>query len=128
MDARLESLSREQASLLAGTGVVNSRKRNIGEQSLLYAQKIVELAKDTTMVTWIDNYDKWRCSRNAARQHNISINATCVAKLPVAPSNGVPRFRGVRTVPELLSTIGQLSTVLPQAVRSFRGKVDEVRP
>ena len=47
--------------------------------------------------------------------------------LLVAPSNGVPQFRKVKTVPELLSTIGQLPTVLRQAVRSFRGKVDKVR-
>ena len=33
-------------------------KPNIAEQSLLYAQKIVELAKDNTLVTWIDNYNK----------------------------------------------------------------------
>ena len=90
MDARLESLSREQASLLAGTGIVNRRKTNIAELSLLYAQKIVELAKDNTMVTSTDNDNKWRYSRNVAQQRNLSINATCVAMLPVAPSDGIP--------------------------------------
>ena len=85
VDACLESLSKEQASLLAGTRLVNNRKPNSAEQSLLYAQKIVELAKDNTMVTWTENYNKWRYSRNVARQRNISINGTCVAMLPVAP-------------------------------------------
>ena len=37
VDARLENLSREQAPLLAGTRVVNSRKPKIAEQSLRYA-------------------------------------------------------------------------------------------
>ena len=82
VDARLESLSREQPSLLAGTRLVNSRKPNIAEQSLLYAQKIVEVAEDNTMVTWIDNYNKWRYSRNVARQHNISIS---ISMRPVSP-------------------------------------------
>ena len=94
VDARLETLSRERAYLLAGRGLVNSQKRNIAEQSLLYAHKIVEHTKDNNMVTWIDNYSKWRYSRNVAPQRNISINATCVAMLPVAPSNGVPPFGG----------------------------------
>ena len=47
--------------------------------------------------------------------------------LPVAPSNRIPRFGGVKTVPELLSAIGQFPAMLSLAVRSFRGKVDEVR-
>ena len=126
VDARLESLSREQASLLAGTGLVNGRKPNIAKQSSLYAWKAVELAKDNTMVTWIDNYNKRRYTRNAARQRNISINATSVTMLPVARSDGVPRFRGVKTVPELLSAMEQLLTMLRHSVRSFRGKVDKV--
>ena len=126
VDARFENLSREQASLLAGTGFVNGRKPNIAEQTVLYAQKILELAKDNTMVTWIDNYNQWRYSRNVARQRNISINATCVAMLPVAPSDGIPRFGGVKTIPELLSAIGHLPTMLRLAARSFRGKVRQV--
>ena len=47
----LENLSKEQASLLGGIGLVNRRKPNIAEQSLLYAHKIVQQAKDKTMVT-----------------------------------------------------------------------------
>ena len=90
---------RKQASLPAGTRLVKSPKPNIAEHPLLYAQKGVQIATHTTMVTWIDNYNKWRCSRNAARQRNISINATRVAMLPVAPSDGIPLFRGVKTVP-----------------------------
>ena len=119
VDARLESLSGEQASLLAGTGLAHSRKLNIAEQSLLYAQKIVELAKDNTMVTWIDNYNKWRYSRNVARQRNISINATCVAMLPIAPSNVVPRFKGVKTVPECLGYCLPLGNSLLCCGRQF---------
>ena len=127
MDAGLENLPREQASLHARTRLVNGLKPNIAEESLLYAEKIVALAKDNTMVPWIDNYNKWRHSGNVPRQRNISIHATCVAMLPVAPSDGVPRFTAVKTVPELLSAIGQLPTVLRHAVPSIRGKIDEVQ-
>ena len=127
VDAPLESLSGEQASLLAGTGLVNSRKPNIAEHTLLYAQKIVQLAKDNTRVTWVDNYNKWRYSRNVVG------NGTFPLMHPVSPCYLSPPLMeyhdsgGVKTMPELLSAIEQLPTVLRQAVRSFRGKVDEVR-
>ena len=105
VDRTIEHLTRKQQQ----TGLVANRKPNIGEEALTYAKHIEALAGLNTMVVCIDNYNKWRYSGNVARERNISINATCVAMLPVpTPEGGFPLFRGVKGIPDLISDIGDL--------------------
>ena len=101
---------------MSSTGLVANRKPNIGEEALVYAKHIEALAGLNTMVLWIDNHNKWRYSRNVARERIISVRATCVAMLPVpTPEGGFPLFRGVKSILDLISDIGDLPSVLQQA-------------
>ena len=52
---------------------------------------------------------KQKCSRD----RNISINATCVAMLPVpTPGGGFRLFRGVKSILDLISDVGDVPRVL----------------
>ena len=68
--------------------LVANRKPNIGEEALAYAKQIEAPAGLNTVVVWIDNYNKWRYTKNVAPERNISINATSMAMLPVPTPEG----------------------------------------
>ena len=79
-----------------------------------------------TMILWVDNYNKWRCSRNAAQEGNISISATYVAMLRVpSMKGGFAVFRGMN-LPDLFTGIGDPPCLLQQPCRCFRGRIDDV--
>ena len=80
------------------------------------------------MVLWIDNYNKWRYSRSVCRKRDISINATCIAALPVPyPEGGFPPLKGSLCIQELLERAQDLPKMLQNATRVLRVRIDSSR-
>ena len=128
VDRRLEDLSRSKATVVAGTGLVLPRKEYIAQVAMEFARTIVDLATKHCTVLWIDNCNTWRYRRNVCRKSDMSINATCVAVLPVPhPDGGFPPLRGVLCIPDLLRAAQPLPQKLREAGRLFQSRIDTLR-
>ena len=128
VDRRLEDLSRSKAAIVAGTGLVLPRKENVSQAAMRFARTIVDLAKKYCIVLWIDDYNKWRYSRTVCRKRDISINATCVAVLPMPHlDGGFPPLREVLSIPDLLQAAQLLPQQLQKATQLFRSRIDTLR-
>ena len=124
----LEDLSRSKAAVVASTGLLLPRKENVALAAMQFARTIVDSATKHCIVLWIDNYNKWRYSRNVCRERDMSIKATCVAVLPVPhPDGGFPPWRGVLSIPGLLRAAQLFPQKLREASRLFRSRIDTLR-
>ena len=115
VERRLEDLGRPKAALVRGTSLVLPRKENIGA-AMQFSRAIVAWAAIHCMVLWIDNNNKWRCSRSICRKRDISINATCGAALPVPyAEGGFPPLEDSLSIPKLLEGAQDLPKTLQNA-------------
>ena len=66
-------MARIDAALVKGTWASNTRRENIGVATTKFTQTILSQAKSHPMVVWVDDYSKWRCSRNVAHAGSTSV-------------------------------------------------------
>ena len=125
---QLSGLSRRERQLVHGTGLVAARKPHLGKQSDKLLTMLLAMAELVPMVIWIDNYNKYKYSKNINRERNLSVNATAVAMLalPQTAAQGVPAFRGALCLKELLCAVQKLPSHLANAQNKLRGAIQSL--
>jgi hypothetical protein len=103
--AHLVNSTRQQREVLRGAGLVRSfRRAPLAKRAQTMRDTAVSSIRAMTFMIWVDNYNKFRYSRNPNENRDKCINATVSAVMPVSDT---PRhlWDGWMSPPEVLDRL-----------------------
>lgn len=121
--SELTTATRSQRHALRGTGWVRLRRPKVLELAERRRSEALQAASGEVFMLWVDNYNKFRYSRNPNEDRDRCVNCTVFAMLPL---RGVDRhvWRGW---PSLGDISGQLPVIGRQMVQHQKEFNDRVR-
>lgn len=114
----LATATRAQRGLLCGTGLVAKRLRPLKERAETQRQRAIEAATDEVYALWVDNYNKFRYSRNPHENRDMCINATVMAMLALGDVQG-SLWHGWPAINHIFAAARDLASQLVQHHKVF---------
>ena len=100
----MSTASKKQRRMFCGTGLTAARRRPLHTRAANNRSEALRDVAGETFVVWVDNYNKFRYSRNPNEDRDRCINATVFALLPLpAMPSGV--WRSWPTPRQLIANI-----------------------
>ena len=120
--ADLGTVTKKQRKILRGTGWVTVRRPSLKVVADERRSDAVKRCGGTVFLCWVDNFNKFRYSRNPNEDRDRCINATVLA---VLPSNGVRRvhWSGWPTSVELFEQVDFCGRALTMHHKQFSDRI-----
>ena len=120
----LYNLTKEQRTLLSGSGVVQQRRESIVSKAARCREQFKEWTQGQALVVHFDNFNRLRYLANPASGRDRSINACAFAVLRLPRS--LPLFSGFPTLEELHSRVSTLTKDILAGARKLSADIDDV--
>lgn len=109
----LYNLTKEQRTLLSGSGLVQQRRESIRSKAVRCQQQFQTWSRNKSLLVHMDNFNRLRYLANPAKGRDQSINACAFAAIRL-PSP-MPLFHAYPTLLELNERIPGLATAMSRA-------------
>lgn len=110
--------TRTQRAALAGLGWVTRRPVALSKRAAKLRDAALKDAAGITYVLWMDNYNKFRYSRNPNEDRDACVNATVMSILPM-PTADRSQWTGWPTLAVLLEKAAALAAYMVQHRKGF---------
>ena len=120
--AEVGVVSKRQRQLLRGTGWMKVKRPNLKISAEKRREEARTSCSGRVFCCWVDNFNKFRYSRNPNEERDRCINATVMALIP---AGGVSRghWRGWPTVEEMFASVEGCGRQLHQHHKEFSDRV-----
>ena len=119
----LETTTKAQRKVLAGTGLVRARRETVKKRVERARKRLEEALKNKIAVVWIDNFNKQRFNKNPDKLQNACINGTVFA-VTTQPLEILDNYHGWPVLRQLCLSIDSTLDFLTRQLASF---ADDVR-
>ena len=121
----LAQASRPQRKLLRGTGMVKLRRPGRHSTAEKRREQVLSAANGAVFMLWMDNYNKFRYSRNPNEDRDRCINATVYAMLP-QPEVSRQWWSGWATLPQIWDALQSFGREMVQHHREMNDRVRQL--
>ena len=122
-ESGMESTTKRQRNVLAGTGLVRARREPMEKRVDRAKLRLQETLKGKIAVVWMDNFNKQRFTKNPDHVKNACVNGTVFAVTP-QPLEVLDQYHGWPVLRQLCMSIDPAVDFLTRQLASF---ADDIR-